>query len=406
MTNSTYVNSDNSVLSSDELSFEFINHAEKSHSKSKDKSPLQTIKEHHSSKIFQTEQEETNKGPWSKKEDKLLFDWIKKNGEQSWHECARFISGRTGKQCREHWKNCLNPELKKGEWTLEEDLLIMLSYTKYKGSWREMIHLFEGRTENSIKNRFFSQLRKIALNDWNNYEKKRSSKFNLDFLLKYLEQGIKSAKLSYMRKNRMNQEEFKKYLNQLELRMKKSRNKKNNKNVLEKKNKGSRIKLLGKKREKKSCEKKLENIITKNIISNIKTNIGTNNKLIEIDNEETKKENDNNIKLKPIKVVDDINNDSIINNQNDYNDMNESPKKLFKFFDSNKDIKLNNAEFITPLFETESNSNNNNYFSFLDDDYNEEEFMLKRSDSETLAKIFSGKFSPNFDDSFHILGER
>ena len=60
---------------------------------------------------------------------------------------------------------CLNPELVKGEWTSEEDFLIMYFYEQCNGSWKKIIPLFNGRTENSIKNRFFSQLRKIATKD-------------------------------------------------------------------------------------------------------------------------------------------------------------------------------------------------------------------------------------------------
>ena len=102
------------------------------------------------------------KGPWSPEEDKLLRKWVKQNGPKHWEACGRFIKGRKGKQCREHWNNCLNPKLIKGHWTTEEDFLIMFFYEKCKGSWKKIIPLFNGRIENSIKNRFYSQLRKYA----------------------------------------------------------------------------------------------------------------------------------------------------------------------------------------------------------------------------------------------------
>ena len=105
--------------------------------------------------------QEINKGPWTPEENYIIFDYVKKFGEKNWNKCAEFIKNRTGKQCREHWKNCLNPNIKKGDWTLEEDLFIMIFYKRCHGSWRELIHLFENRTENSIKNRFFSELKKV-----------------------------------------------------------------------------------------------------------------------------------------------------------------------------------------------------------------------------------------------------
>ena len=37
------------------------------------------------------------KGPWSPEEDKLLIDWVKKNGKGKWAKCSRYIKGRSGK---------------------------------------------------------------------------------------------------------------------------------------------------------------------------------------------------------------------------------------------------------------------------------------------------------------------
>jgi hypothetical protein len=113
------------------------------------------------------------KGQWSLEEDKLLEQWVKQYGPKDWVGCGNFIQGRSGKQCREHWNNCLNPDLIKGDWTEEEDFLIMFFYEKCKGSWKKIVLLFNGRTENAIKNRFFSQLRKYATKNMNSKERRR-----------------------------------------------------------------------------------------------------------------------------------------------------------------------------------------------------------------------------------------
>ena len=91
------------------------------------------------------------KGPWTAQEDAKLFDWVKRQGPTKWTLCSEIIPGRSGKQCREHWNNSLNPEVKKGYWTSEEDFLIMFFYKKYNGSWKKIIPIFNKRTENSIK---------------------------------------------------------------------------------------------------------------------------------------------------------------------------------------------------------------------------------------------------------------
>ena len=101
------------------------------------------------------------KGPWTYEEDRKLLKWIQKEGPKRWSMCAETIVGRTGKQCRERWFNALNPEVKKGEWTVEEDYKIYLLYSLYGGRWSKISLNFPNRTENSIKNRFYSSLRKL-----------------------------------------------------------------------------------------------------------------------------------------------------------------------------------------------------------------------------------------------------
>ena len=167
------------------------------------------------------------KGQWSLHEDKLLKEWIEKNGPKYWEQCGQFIHGRSGKQCREHWINCLNPELIKGDWTTEEDFLIMHFYEKYNGSWKKIIYLFNGRSENSIKNRFFSQLRKLATNGMNIEERKKCSKIKLEELKNFLEEGLRISKKEFLKENPMNEEELNNYLNKMELKIKKKQKEEN-----------------------------------------------------------------------------------------------------------------------------------------------------------------------------------
>lgn len=102
------------------------------------------------------------KGPWVIEEDRRLIEWVKKEGPTKWSQCAEYISGRSGKQCRERWYNTLNPNVKKGNWTPEEDYHIFQLYSTYGSQWSKIAAYFKGRTENSIKNRFYSTLRRIA----------------------------------------------------------------------------------------------------------------------------------------------------------------------------------------------------------------------------------------------------
>lgn len=101
------------------------------------------------------------KGHWTPEEDALLDEWVKTNGPSRWSDCSKQIVGRNGKQCRERWNNTLNPSLKKGKWSYSEDLKIIELYNSLGGKWCRMSDYLPGRSENAIKNRFYSNLRKM-----------------------------------------------------------------------------------------------------------------------------------------------------------------------------------------------------------------------------------------------------
>lgn len=102
------------------------------------------------------------KGPWTTEEDNILINWVKKNGVANFINCNNIIPGRNSKQCRERWINVLNPKVVKGEWTLNEDYLIFKLYITFGGKWIKFVSFFKGiRAENSIKNRFYSTIRRF-----------------------------------------------------------------------------------------------------------------------------------------------------------------------------------------------------------------------------------------------------
>ena len=155
-------------------------------------------------------------GPWDDEEDKILDEWVKKHGPQKWTKCAELIKERTGKQCREHWNNKLKSNLTKGNWTSEEDLLIMRFYVKYK-SWKKIIPIFEDRAENSIKNRFFSQLRKIAVNKQDPENKEYGIKIKLNRLTQFIDEAYREAEDRYFNENKnMTKEDFEEYISKIE----------------------------------------------------------------------------------------------------------------------------------------------------------------------------------------------
>jgi hypothetical protein len=115
------------------------------------------------------------KGPWTIEEDRKLLKWVESQGPYKWTQCSEVIIGRSGKQCRERWFNSLNPIVKKGSWSVEEDFIIFKRFSENGSKWSKIAAELPGRTENSIKNRFYSTLRSFATEQNN---KKKSTNVN------------------------------------------------------------------------------------------------------------------------------------------------------------------------------------------------------------------------------------
>ncbi|GAB4855339.1 hypothetical protein Ancab_023960 [Ancistrocladus abbreviatus] len=110
------------------------------------------------------EKEHTNKGAWTKEEDERLISYIKAHGEGSWRSLPKAAGlQRCGKSCRLRWINYLRPDLKRGNFTEQEDDLIINLHSLLGNKWSLIAARLPGRTDNEIKNYWNTHIKKKLL---------------------------------------------------------------------------------------------------------------------------------------------------------------------------------------------------------------------------------------------------
>jgi hypothetical protein len=103
-------------------------------------------------------------GKWAKDEDIVLKDAVQTHGGKNWAAIAKLVSGRTTSQCSTRWMKALNPSIDhanglKGKWTEDEDSKLKDSVQRHGGKdWDAISALIPGRTEKQCQNRWHNAL--------------------------------------------------------------------------------------------------------------------------------------------------------------------------------------------------------------------------------------------------------
>ncbi|KAG0344118.1 hypothetical protein BG004_004719 [Podila humilis] len=97
---------------------------------------------------------------WTPEEDNSLRTAVQIYGDKTekWAKIAACVPGRTNKNCRKRWFHSLDPSLKKGAWTDEEDHLLRTGVDKFKGQWSKIAERIPGRTDDQCAKRWRESL--------------------------------------------------------------------------------------------------------------------------------------------------------------------------------------------------------------------------------------------------------
>uniref|UniRef100_M1A9K5 Transcription factor n=1 Tax=Solanum tuberosum TaxID=4113 RepID=M1A9K5_SOLTU len=107
------------------------------------------------------------KGPWTPEEDIILVSYVQQHGPGNW----RALPTKTGlhrcsKSCRLRWTNYLRPGIKRGNFTDQEEKMIIQLQALLGNKWAAIASYLPERTDNDIKNY------------WNTYLKKKMKKLD------------------------------------------------------------------------------------------------------------------------------------------------------------------------------------------------------------------------------------
>ncbi|KAI0835830.1 hypothetical protein F5Y06DRAFT_299307 [Hypoxylon sp. FL0890] len=96
----------------------------------------------------------TTKGPWCEEEDERLIEAVRKYGT-NWSRVSRATRSRNPDQCSSHWSQVLDPAINYCDWSPEEDANLLHAVLTHSTNWATIAasHI-PPRTRLALKNRY------------------------------------------------------------------------------------------------------------------------------------------------------------------------------------------------------------------------------------------------------------
>ncbi|KAH7916774.1 hypothetical protein BJ138DRAFT_1052189 [Hygrophoropsis aurantiaca] len=96
---------------------------------------------------------------WTPESDERLLAAIKYRGTDNWPLVAQYVSeDATPQQCACRWQRTLDPALRRGAWSPEEDARLRLAVEAFGTSWLDVASVIPGRNNDQCRDRWLDKL--------------------------------------------------------------------------------------------------------------------------------------------------------------------------------------------------------------------------------------------------------